>query len=61
MDFAATLPSLIERFEAGQPGYALTGGLAMALRGVQRTTLDADFILTSLDLDRHRLRLLPLH
>lgn len=31
--------------------YALIGGLAMAFRGVQRTTLDADFILLADDLD----------
>ena len=51
MDFAASLPTLIGRFDAGQLRYALIGGLAMALRGVQRTTLDADFILLSDDLD----------
>lgn len=51
MDFATTLPALIAQFDARHLRYALIGGLAMALRGVQRTTLDADFILLADDLD----------
>jgi hypothetical protein len=51
MDFASTLPKLVTCFDAGKLRYALIGGLAMALRGVQRTTLDADFILLADDLD----------
>jgi hypothetical protein len=50
MDFTAILPTLVEEFDARQLRYALIGGLAMALRGVQRTTLDADFILLEDDL-----------
>ena len=50
MDFTATLPVIIDRFDARHLRYALIGGLAMALRGVQRTTLDADFILLADDL-----------
>jgi hypothetical protein len=51
MDFATTLPALVDRFDSQNLHYALIGGLAMALRGVQRATLDADFILLSDDLD----------
>ena len=51
MDFANTLPALVARFDAQPLRYALIGGLAMALHGVQRTTLDADFILLADDLD----------
>src|SRR5690606_31468073 len=45
MDFSQALPGLISRFNAAGIRYALIGGLAMAMRGVQRSTLDADFIL----------------
>lgn len=38
MDFSRALPPLIERFDAAGIHYALIGGLAMAMRGVQRTT-----------------------
>jgi hypothetical protein len=51
MNFATTLPALIAQFDARHLRYALIGGVAMALRGVQRTTLDADFILLADDLD----------
>jgi hypothetical protein len=50
MDFVTILPMLIGRFDDRRIRYALIGGLAMALRGVQRTTIDADFILLSDDL-----------
>ena len=50
MDFASILPALVARFDEHEIRYALIGGLAMALRGVQRTTLDVDFILLSEDL-----------
>jgi hypothetical protein len=51
MDFSTTLPALGAAFDATGIRYALIGGLAMAARGVQRTTLDADFILFLEDLD----------
>jgi hypothetical protein len=51
MDFASTLPKIIAHFEGANLRYALIGGLAMALRGVQRTTLDADFIILADDLE----------
>jgi hypothetical protein len=50
MDFATTLPALIAQFDGRHLRYALIGGLAMALRGVQRATIDADFILLADDL-----------
>ncbi len=52
MNFFEQLPRIVKSFDAGNVRYALIGGLAMALRGVQRATLDADFILLSEDLDR---------
>lgn len=51
MDFSETLPRVIAAFDAHGIRYALIGGLAMALRGVQRATLDADFILLSENLE----------
>lgn len=41
---------MIRAFDAAGLRYALIGGLAMAMRGVQRATLDADFILALEDL-----------
>jgi hypothetical protein len=45
MDFSTTLTKVVTAFDAHDISYALIGGLAIALRGVQRSTLDADFIL----------------
>jgi len=50
VDFSETLSKLVHEFDSLHIQYALIGGLAMALRGVQRSTLDADFILLSSDL-----------
>ena len=47
MNFLNDLPKLVAAFDSAGIGYALIGGLAMAVHGVQRTTLDADFILLS--------------
>ena len=52
MNFVTTIPILTDHFDQKGLKYALIGGLAMALRGVQRATLDADFILLSDDLDK---------
>lgn len=52
MDFSSILPKLVTQFDTAKIRYALIGGLAMALRGVQRTTLDADFILLADDLNK---------
>lgn len=51
MNFTLTLPKLIRHFDNEKLNYALIGGLAMAMRGVQRSTLDADFILLAEDLE----------
>lgn len=51
MDFSETLSKVVREFDDHSIKYALIGGLAMALRGVQRSTLDADFILLSEDLE----------
>ena len=51
MNFTLTLPHLVRQFDNEKLNYALIGGLAMAMRGVQRSTLDADFILLAEDLE----------
>jgi hypothetical protein len=51
MNFLETLPALVSRFDAAGIRYALIGGLAMAARGIQRATLDIDFILLLDDLE----------
>jgi predicted nucleotidyltransferase len=45
MNFESVLRSIVEAFDEKDIQFALIGGLAMALRGVQRATLDVDFIL----------------
>jgi hypothetical protein len=56
MNFAQVLASLSHRLDAAQARYALIGGFAMALRGVQRATMDLDFILMLEDLEiAHRI------
>jgi hypothetical protein len=51
MDFSNTLPKVVAAFDSHGIRYALIGGLAIALRGVQRSTLDADFILLAENLE----------
>jgi hypothetical protein len=45
MNFIKVIGQVVVQLEASQIRYALIGGFAMALRGVQRTTMDLDFIL----------------
>lgn len=45
MNFEKVIRRLVDEFEKGSVSYALIGGFAMALRGVQRGTVDLDFIL----------------
>lgn len=45
MNFESVLKSIVHAFDEKDIQFALIGGVAMALRGVQRTTLDIDFIL----------------
>jgi hypothetical protein len=60
MNFATTVPIIVAEFAAAGIRYALIGGLAMAMRGVQRVTLDVDFILLLEDLGNAHERLLAL-
>jgi hypothetical protein len=52
MNFSKVLAELGGCFDAAGIRYALIGGFAMALRGVQRATLDLDFLLMLDDLDQ---------
>lgn len=51
MDFFRILPDLCRRLDERAVRFALIGGFGMAMRGVQRATLDLDFILALEDLD----------
>lgn len=51
MDFLRVLPDLCQRLDERSVLYALIGGFGMAMRGVQRATLDLDFILALDDLE----------
>jgi predicted nucleotidyltransferase len=52
MDFEKVIQQVIGAMEAAKVRYALIGGFAMALRGVQRATVDLDFILMLDDLEK---------
>lgn len=52
MDFLKVLDEICGALDRASIRYALIGGFAMAMRGVQRATVDLDFILLSDDLDR---------
>ena len=52
MDFLPVLQATIAAFDAAGIRYALIGGFAMGLHGVQRATMDVDFILMLDDLDQ---------
>lgn len=60
MNFETTVPKIVAEFASADIRYALIGGLAMAMRGVQRATLDVDFILLLDDLKHAHDRLLAL-
>jgi hypothetical protein len=45
MDFLRALAELTEKLDQASVRYALIGGFGMAMRGVQRATLDLDFVL----------------
>jgi len=56
MDFTKVLTQVVSALDTEGIHYALIGGLAMAARGVQRATLDIDFILLLDDLEQtHRI------
>ena len=50
MDFISVIEKVIHQLDESDVRYALIGGFAMALRGIQRTTVDLDFILMMKDL-----------
>ena len=51
MNFLPSISVLVAELGAAGVRYALIGGLAVALRGVQRTTFDLDFLLMLSDLE----------
>jgi len=51
MNFERVIRQLVSALEKGGVSYALIGGFAMGLRGVQRATMDLDFILMLEHLD----------
>src|SRR4051812_38105181 len=52
MNFSQVLTTLASRLDAVGVRYALIGGFAMGLRGVQRSTTDLDFLLMLADLEK---------
>jgi hypothetical protein len=50
MNFAHVIATLCRQLDDARVRYALIGGFAMALRGVQRATMDLDFLLMLDDL-----------
>lgn len=52
MDFLLVIGKVCRSLDAAGVRYALIGGFAMALRGVQRATVDLDFMLMLADLER---------
>jgi predicted nucleotidyltransferase len=51
MDFTRVLSRVVSDLDKNGVRYALIGGMAMAMHGLQRTTLDLDFILLLQDLE----------
>jgi predicted nucleotidyltransferase len=52
MNFELVIRQVVGALEAREVRYALIGGFAMALRGVQRATIDLDFILMLEDMGK---------
>ncbi len=52
MDFLKVIDKVCRAMDEAGIHYALIGGFAMALRGVQRATVDLDFIMLLQDLNR---------
>jgi len=52
MNFIKVIENVTSQLDAAGVRYALIGGFAMALRGVQRATIDLDFILMLDDLEK---------
>lgn len=52
IDFTHVMNHIVKALNEAGIRYALIGGFAMALRGIQRATVDLDFILMLEDLDK---------
>lgn len=52
MDFLHVIRQVCGALDSAEVRYALIGGFAMAMRGVQRATVDLDFILMLQDLEQ---------
>ncbi|MDZ7754636.1 MAG: hypothetical protein U5S82_24030 [Gammaproteobacteria bacterium] len=52
MDFHSVLKSLVHGFDREDVAYAMMGGFALGLWGVQRATVDLDFLVRKADLPR---------
>ncbi len=52
MNFVKVISGVVGQLEAAGVRYALIGGFAMALRGIQRATMDLDFILLLEDMGK---------
>ncbi len=52
MDFELVIQKVVGALEANGIRYALIGGFAMGLRGVQRATMDLDFVLMLEDIEK---------
>lgn len=52
MDVACVIEKVIKRLDKEGVRYALIGGFVMGLRGVQRATVDMDFILMLDDMSK---------
>lgn len=52
MNFLSVIETVCSELDESEVGYALIGGFAMALRGVQRATIDLDFIMLMNDVSR---------
>jgi len=52
MDLLTELESLLRALEAGRVRYALAGGLALAVHGVVRATVDVDLLVPEEEIER---------
>ena len=52
MEFGVVIDQVIMKLDQAGIRYALIGGFAMAMRGIQRVTIDLDFILMLEDLEK---------
>ncbi len=60
LDLYAELRQIVAALDAGEVDYALCGGVALAIHGIPRATLDVDLLIRTADVDRVRRALGPL-